>query len=200
MRQFEQKFWKHIISYETKLQVFDCRCSHSLPAQESKLSMLKCTTRKQRALRSLWLHWVWRWKKLTSPPWLGLPYGQIPAFMFPFLSSNFDWLERGEYKMHQGLPYGPWSPVHYMCQRSDMSKTSCSPCKGYVAYQLLFPSTNSQKKPWEPYQTSSIFLPHRNPDHMLQSLQKQQLLLSRTECQPGLFSSAGTQTSHPSCK
>lgn len=35
MRQFEKKFWKHIISYETKIQVFDCTCLLSLPAQES---------------------------------------------------------------------------------------------------------------------------------------------------------------------
>lgn len=85
--------------------------------------------------------------------------------MFSFLSSNFDWLKREEYRMHQDLLYMPWPPVHYMCQRSDISETWCSPCKGYMAYPLLFPSTNSQKQEWEPYPTSSIFLPHRNPNH-----------------------------------
>jgi len=54
--------------------------------------------------------------------------------MFSFLSSNFDWLKREEYKRHQDLPYVPWSPVPYMCQRSDIPQTSCSPCQGYMAY------------------------------------------------------------------
>lgn len=108
--------------------------------------------------------------------------------MSSFLSSNLDWLKkRGEYKMHQDLPYVPWAPVCYMCQRPDISETSCSPCKGYMACQLLFPSTNSQKKQWKPCPTSTLVLPYRNANHMLQKFSAEATVAAVQNCMSNWF-------------